>query len=211
VARFALVLLLVASCSGPSSTPPAGATGSPTAGATALPIANAAVVWKTDAILDFPNSLIGDLELIDGNLITLTGEGTIITGTQIFAIDPNSGRTSWTNRALTDLIPAGDSSFHHAHYLRDGNDLIALVSDGSQGRSAVIRFSVPQRRLVWPQLVDVLRGDRGELAAGPFGHLPRPERQEAVDEQPQPERSHSFEHGNRDRSFQGDGHGRLRI
>jgi len=65
------------------------------------------------------------------------------------AIDPATGRTSWTNKTLTDLVPAGDTAFHHAHYLRDGNDLIALVTDGSLGRSAVARFSVPQRRLVW--------------------------------------------------------------
>jgi outer membrane protein assembly factor BamB len=150
VARFALLLLLVASCSGPSSTAPlVRATASPTVGATGSPTTDAAIVWKSDAILDFPNSLVGDLELIDGNLITLTGDNTTITGTQMVAIDPTSGRTSWTDRTLTGLVPPGDRSFHYAHYLRDGNDLIALVTDGTQGRSAVIRFSVPQRRLLW--------------------------------------------------------------
>jgi outer membrane protein assembly factor BamB len=120
--------------------------GSPSVGAT--------VVWRSDAILDFPNSFVGDLELIAGNLITLTGEGTTITGTRIIAIDPASGRTSWADSSLNDLVPAGASSYHHAHFLRDGDDLILLVTDGSLQKSALVRFSTTARRAIWKYTVD---------------------------------------------------------
>jgi hypothetical protein len=113
------------------------------------PTASGPVAWKSDAILDFPNHQVGDLELIAGNLMTLSGQGTTATGTDIIAIDPATGRTLWTDTTLTDLVPAGDRSFHFAHFLRDGDDIIALVADGSLGKSAVIRFSVPARRLIW--------------------------------------------------------------
>jgi outer membrane protein assembly factor BamB len=140
VARFALALLLVAAC-GVQSTPP------PKVAASASVAAS--VVWKSESTVDFSNHLVGDLELMAGSLVTLTGEGTTVTGTQIVAIDPVSGRTRWADATLNSLVPAGPSSFHQAHFLRDGDDLIALVTDGTSGKSAVIRFSVPQRRLVW--------------------------------------------------------------
>jgi hypothetical protein len=140
VDRFALALLLVAAC-GVQSTPPPPVAASPSVAAS--------VVWKSETTVDFSNHLVGDLELMAGSLVTLTGEGTTVTGTQIVAIDPISGRTRWADTTLNDLVPAGPSSFHQAHFLRDGDDLIALVTDGTSGKSAVIRISVPQRRLVW--------------------------------------------------------------
>jgi outer membrane protein assembly factor BamB len=118
------------------------------------PTVSATVVWKSDAILDFPNSFVGDLELMAGNLITLTGEGTTITGTRIIAIDPASGRTSWADTSLNNLVPPEERSFHRAHFLRDGDDLIALVTDGSLKKSAVVRFSVTARRTIWQYTVD---------------------------------------------------------
>jgi len=142
VARFAAALLFVAAC---TTQPPASLSaqspGSPTAGGPAA--------WKSEAILDFPNQGVGDIELIGGNLVTLSGQGTSVTGTDIIAIDPDSGRTRWTDSTLTGLVPASDSSFRSAHYLRDGDDIVALVADGSLQKSAVIRFSVPARRLIW--------------------------------------------------------------
>jgi outer membrane protein assembly factor BamB len=142
VARVALglALLLVAACGGQATTPPNVA---------ASPRVATNVVWKSDSVVDFSNDLVGDLELMAGSLVTLTGEGTTVTGTEILAIDPANGRTRWADTTLNDLVPAGPTSFHHAHFLRDGNDLIALVTDGMSGKSAVIRFSVPQRRLIW--------------------------------------------------------------
>ena len=89
-----------------------------------------------------------------GNLITLSGEGTTVTGTRIIAIDPASGRTSWADTSLNDLVAAGERSFHHAHFLRDGDDPIALVTDGSLQKSAVVRFSVTARRVIWQYTVN---------------------------------------------------------
>lgn len=142
MSRFALTLalLLLAACGSQSSTPPSTA---------ASPNAATSVTWKSEATVDFSNSLVGDLELMAGSLVTLSGEGTTVTGTEIIAIDPVSGRTRWADTTLNDLVPAGPSSFHYAHFLRDGDDLIALVTDGTSEKSAVIRFSVPQRRLIW--------------------------------------------------------------
>jgi outer membrane protein assembly factor BamB len=142
VARLVVALLFVVAC---GTQPPA----SLSAQSPASPTAGGPAAWKTEAILDFPNQGVGDLELIAGNLITLSGQGTTVTGTDIIAIDPGTGRTRWTDTALTDLVPAGDRAFHSAHYLRDGDDIIALVADGSLQKSAVIRFSAPARQLMW--------------------------------------------------------------
>jgi hypothetical protein len=140
VARFALALLLVAAC-GVQSTPP------PKVAASASVAAS--VVWKSESTVDFSNHLVGDLELMAGSLVTLSGDGTTVTGTEILAIDPVSGRTRWADTTLNGLVPAGPHSFHQAHFLRDGDDLIALVTDGTSRQSAVVRFSVSERRPIW--------------------------------------------------------------
>jgi hypothetical protein len=141
VARFALglALLLFAACDAQSPAQPS----------VASPNVAASVVWKSERTVDFSNSLVGDLELMAGSLVTLTGEGTTVTGTEILAIDPASGRTRWADATLNGLVAAGPSSFHHAHFLRDGDDLIALVTDGTSSTSAVIRFSVSEHRPLW--------------------------------------------------------------
>jgi outer membrane protein assembly factor BamB len=142
VARFAvaLALLLVAACVPQSQAQPSVA---------ASPNSASSVVWKSERTVDFSNSLVGDLELMAGSLVTLTGEGTTVTGTEILAVDPESGRTRWADATLNGMVAAGPSSSHHAHFLRDGDDLIALVTDSTSSTSAVIRFSVSERRPIW--------------------------------------------------------------
>lgn len=127
------------------STPPAAGVSAPSPQSSIA----SGPTWKSDAILDFPNHQVGDLELIAGNLMVLSGQGTTVTGTDIIAIDPQTGRTRWTDTTLNDLVPPGDSSFHFAHYLTYGDDMIVLVTDGSLEKSAVVRFSVPTRRVIW--------------------------------------------------------------
>lgn len=140
MARFAVLLLLMAACNG-TPVAPGGA--------------GATVVWKNDVRIDFPD-LVGGLEMMAGNLITIaadqhavTPDQHIVIGAKIIAIDPDSGRTRWADTTLTDLVQTGDRRFYGFHFTRDGDDLIALVSNGSLGKGAVIRFSVATRRVIW--------------------------------------------------------------
>jgi outer membrane protein assembly factor BamB len=132
---LALIVLVVVACDGQPPRPSSDA-------------ASLAWKWQSDAVLDFPN-LAGDLDFVGGSLVTLTNDGTLVTGTRIVAIDPDTGKTRWTDSTLTGLVPVGARSFHSAHFVREGDDIVAAAADGSSRKSVVIRFSIATRAIVW--------------------------------------------------------------
>lgn len=114
------------------------------------------MVWKSDVVVDFQNRLVGDLDIIGNNLVLLSGDGATVTGTRIVAIDPVTGKTSWSDSTFDELVPSGDRSFHNAHFVSKGEDIIAVVADGTSGKSAVVRYSTTTRRVVWQFLADLI-------------------------------------------------------